>query len=437
MDVMTGDRRERWTGAAIMTIALLLAGSAALSGCATPSDGGAQGYRPMSLLVFGDHGYHMDYLDPDDTTPPRTRDQFLAAEREEWIADKRPPAEFAPSPMYRLPDTGGYVAASGMAPVAHAMKAWCAQQGCDAAVMLGDNVYPDGPTGGADGKDDATRFEKILRTPYEDLVADRPGFRIYAALGNHDWHTSREAALSEVRYLETTLPFYMDGIAYSVKPPAGHGEVEVFVVDTHILLGGTTVYEDILADDGSEVATTEVAAPDAWATPQTEAERQMVQTLERKLRQSTARWKVVVGHHPLWSSAGSKFEQARALRKLLLPTLCKYADMYLAGHEHTLEVHTDSCAQAVPGAHLPPLPEVVSGAASKQRPLNTAFTARQARKYPELKTSYAKGMVWGYAYIAFGRDSAALTMISTPADGSGANVIEHRERFRRRSSVER
>jgi hypothetical protein len=66
----------------------------------------------------------------------------------------------------------------------------------------------------------------------------------------------------------------------------------------------------------------------------------MASWLEEALRTSTARWKFVVGHHPIWSSSGSKFEQGRALREMILPAMCRYADAYLVGHDHTLEIHT-------------------------------------------------------------------------------------------------
>jgi hypothetical protein len=65
-----------------------------------------------------------------------------------------------------------------------------------------------------------------------------------------------------MRYLETTSPFYMDGIVYRVKPPAGNRDVEIFVLDTEVLLAGTTVYEDKLADDGSELPSTEPEMPE-------------------------------------------------------------------------------------------------------------------------------------------------------------------------------
>ncbi len=417
---------------------LLASGLSILAACvAQPApQASAPEPNPISLLVFGDHGYDLDYLEAEDRNPPLTLEQAVAAEREEWAEDKRPPNEFEASPLVRLPDTGGYVSASGMMPVSRAMIDLCRNERCDAAVMLGDNIYPDGPTGGADGVSDAKRFDDILLRPFKDFGSFAPDFRIYAALGNHDWRTSREAALGEVAYMERTRPFYMDGIIYRAKP-TGHPDVELFVLDTEVLLAGQTVYEAELADDGSELPGRILDERPAWTKPQTERERNMVAWLEQSLRESTARWKIVMAHHPLWSSAGSKFQEARVLRRLLLPTLCRYADMYLAGHEHTLELHSDSCAKALPGEQVLPLPEIVSGAAAKQRPLNSWFMAHQARDNPELTTFFAKGMTWGYAHLTLQGDRAEVKIYSTPDDGSGRNVLELTHAFARRSGASR
>jgi len=113
---------------------------------------------------------------------------------------------------------------------------------------------------------------------------------------------------------EETRPFYMDGIRYRIAPTGDPRDVEIFVLDTHVLLSGVTVLEDELADDGSELHTEEADPPPAWSLPQNDVERGMADWLEKSLAESPARWKVVMGHHPIWSSAGSKFQQARALR---------------------------------------------------------------------------------------------------------------------------
>jgi hypothetical protein len=159
----------------------------------------------------------------------------------------------------------------------------------------------------------------------------------------------------------------------------------------------------------------------------------MVDWLERSLAESPARWKVVIGHHPLWSSAGSKFQQARALRGLILPALCRHADLYLAGHEHTLELHTDACKDIPEARERPPLAHVVSGAAGKQRPLNTAFARHQVAANPELTSLWARGLVWGFAHVTLAADQATIRIVMTPDDGSGVARVEFEHRFERRN----
>lgn len=388
--------------------------------------------RPVTLLAFGDTGYHYDYLEAKDYQVVVTEQQFLEKERLDWSDDKRPLAELDFSPTHRLARNGSVVAASGLAPVATAMKQYCAgPASCDFAVMLGDNIYPSGATADADGRD-ADRFRDLFVTPFGGLAPDKKDFRIYAVLGNHDWRTSREGAMAQVKFLQSTPPFYMEGLVYRVRPPAAHGEVEIFAIDTEVLLSSTTVYKANLADDGSELKSERVEKPLAWAVPQTEVERNMVQWLEEALRTSTARWKIVLGHHPLWSTSGSKFEQANTLRRLILPSLCLYADAYLAGHEHTLEVHTDNCSTTDVGDYVEPLPQIISGSAAKMRPTNTAFIRHQQRNHPELRTWYAKGLSWGFAHLTFERESVTVRIVELPRDGSSAASIAYEQSFPRR-----
>jgi tartrate-resistant acid phosphatase type 5 len=240
--------------------------------------------------------------------------------------------------------------------------------------------------------------------------------------------------MAQVRFHETTPPFYMDGIRYKVAPTGDARDLEIFVLDTHVLLSGVTVLEDALADDGSELHTEEFDPPSPWSLPQTDAERGMAEWLERSLAESPARWKIVIGHHPLWSSAGSKFQQARALRGLILPALCRHADLYLAGHEHTLELHTDACKDVPEARGRPPLAHVVSGAAGKQRPLNTAFARHQVAANPELTSIWARGLVWGFAHVTLAADQATIRIVTTPDDGSGTPMLEFEHRFARRGA---
>ena len=405
-----------------------------LAGCATTSNTGQGTAKPQvttEFLAFGDHGYSLDYLDPEDLAPPKTAEQFVADAKAKWLKEKRPLADFEAGPMATV--KGSTVAASGMMPVANAMTGWCQAHRCQFGVMLGDNIYPDGATLGADGRDDAQRFRDIFIAPYGKFGWGDRDFRLYGVLGNHDWHTSRAAALAQVDFLSQTRPFHMDGVTYTAVPASARGEVEVFAIDSHMLLAGEKVLEDALADDGSEVATTALETPDASAQAVTPQEKAMIANLEARLKASKARWKIVIAHHPLWASAGGKFRQSQALRAAILPILCRDADLYFAGHEHTLEIATDDCSTAVPGARLKPLPSIVTGAAGKQRPLNTAFMGHQARNNPQYKLLFARGMVWGFTHVSLTGDTATVTMISTPNDGSGTTRVEAVERFARRS----
>jgi len=386
------------------------------------------------FLAFGDAGYHYDFLEPDDGAGITTPELFVAQERQEWADDKRPPAEFHPTPAYRRPDTGTFVAASGQAGVAAAMQRHCSGPvKCDFAVMLGDNIYPDGATRGKDGHDDAERFRKVLFEPYAPLGGLAESFRIYSVLGNHDWKTSREAALDQVRYLTDTRPFYMDGLFYRVAPTGDPREVEIFAIDTHVLLSKYSIEDDALDDDGHEIPSGKIDDTQAWALPQTEDEWRMDAWLEEALAASPARWKIVIGHHPIWSSAGSKYRQARMMRKLILPTLCRHADLYIAGHEHTLEAYTDDCKDVPEARGRPPLPEVVSGAAGKQRPLNTNFARFQLAEHPELTSLHAQGLIWGFAHVTLSADKATIQLITIPDDGSPVPTVVFEHSFARRS----
>lgn len=386
--------------------------------------------QTISFVAFGDSGYIPAYERfEEDDTPFRTPGAYLAAQAEDWLEHYPSLEGFTPTPMTFESALGSYIEASGLYPVAWAMREVCSS-GCDFAAMLGDNIYPDGATLGADGIDDARRFEDMLDRPFGELGAGVENFTIYAMMGNHDWHISRRATEAQLRYLQQHPNFTMPGYFYSAVPAGLEGQVEIFVIDTEMLLASTTVHEDNLAPDGSEVRTGEVEVWPAYVRPRG-AERNMVAWLERALRESTARWRIVMGHHALWSGGGSKFEKAHALRALLLPAICRYADAYISGDDHVLEVYTDDC-RLVEGSPEAPLPLIVSGAASKYRQLHQAFMQRQNERYPQLTNLWSRGQVWGFAHVQIEGDDMTVRMISTPADMSGRPVEEARFTFARR-----
>jgi hypothetical protein len=152
----------------------------------------------------------------------------------------------------------------------------------DMALMLGDNIYPDG-----NPSDIQAKFER----PYAELL--RRGVSFHAVLGNHDVKKGREA---QINYRN----FNMGGRAY-YSFTKGDGLVEFFGIDS------------------------------------TRFDIQQRFWLERALQASEAKWKIAFFHHPLYSSAdrhGSDFD----LRAQLEPLLVKYGvDAAFSGHDHIYE----------------------------------------------------------------------------------------------------
>jgi tartrate-resistant acid phosphatase type 5 len=408
-----------------------------LMGCAAlavhPIPASAQDSE-IGFALIGDTGYIPAYEEPEEGEAPfATLSEYLAFEAKDWLERNPDMTGFRPGPWTFDSALGGFTTASGLYPVARAASEVCEKKGCRFGVLLGDNIYPNGATLGADGISDARRFQDMFDKPYGRFGAGTPDFTIYAMLGNHDWRTSREGAMAQMRYLQSHPNFTMPGLFYSATPKGLEGEVEIFVIDTEMLLASTTVAKDKLDAEGREVASGQLEVWEDHIKPQTRAERDMVAWLEGALAKSTARWKLVFGHHALWSGGGSKFEKARSLRRLLMPALCKYADAYMAGDDHMMEAYTDDCS-SVPGALTKPLPMLVSGAGAKYRPLNPRFMAHQNAANPQMRNLWSKGAVWGFMHIGLKDDRLTAEIFTTPEDMSGRPIAETALTFDRRST---
>lgn len=57
--------------------------------------------------------------------------------------------------------------------------------------------------------------------------------------------------------------------------------------------------------------------------------------LDRELSNSRARWKIVYGHHPIYSDGN--YEDRPDLIASLLPGLADRVDAYICGHDHNLQ----------------------------------------------------------------------------------------------------
>lgn len=170
--------------------------------------------------------------------------------------------------------------------VARQMAALHLRDPVDLVILGGDNIYA-GP-GWRDG--DLNGIAATFERPYRELIA--AGVPFHAVLGNHDIRTANGDP-------QLSYPgFGMKGRWYSVR----RGPLEFFMLDTN----GNTDWTRQLG----------------W--------------LNQALMASNAPWKVVVGHHPIYS-AGHYGDDA-ALIGRLTPLLARHGvQLYINGHEHNYE----------------------------------------------------------------------------------------------------
>lgn len=218
------------------------------------------------------------------------------------------PATFSRVSFIAVGDTGAQNPNQNQ--VTQAMTRFCAKQHCDFVVMLGDNFYPSGIDSVTD-----PRWKTIFEEPFKDL-----SIPFYVTLGNHDYGddgSGKDVARAEtqVQYTAHSTKWKMPANRYHVPL----GTVDLFATDTNIAYWGD---DTAMRDD-----------------------------LKRWLAASKAPWKIAFGHHPYFSNgphrdAGNNEAVAGRgvkLKSFFEDVVCGKADVYLAGHDHSLQWLTPTC----------------------------------------------------------------------------------------------
>ena len=414
-----------------------------VSACTNNTEEAEKNTNKISFLAFGDGGYHPKYPKKKHIENPKNKEEFIAAEREDWLADHRPIEEFDYTPLYVYPNTDITTEQSGATQVGLAMTKLCDEKPCEFAIQLGDNIYPDGADAD-DDKDDQQRMNDLILAPLKPLFAKHPDLMVYSALGNHDWKSSRKGVALQIEWMQKHKNFHLGSKGYYRYKIGEQGQdIEFFVLDTNMLLSGQTFYEIPLNPDGSEMdeetakekGLLELEDFEQHESPVNGEDKVQLEWLAKALAESTAKWKIVYGHHILWSIGGTKYDEGHVLRRLIMPDLCLHADAYIAGHEHDLELLTDDCSKYLPNNTRPPLPLIISGAASKMRGKHSPFAFHQEQRYPEYELIWSKSFVWGFAHIELDNevDQLKVGFYTTPRDDSGDLVAEEDFIFKRRS----
>jgi len=219
-------------------------------------------------------------------------------------------------------------------------------------LLLGDNFYPSGVESTED-----RRWREVFEEPFAKLEVP-----FYAVLGNHDHRGDPDV---EVAYTKKSSRWKMPARWYTFRVPMKDGfEAQFFALDTQPIHHGW--------GEGKE--------QQAW--------------LESELAISTARWKIVFGHHPFLShgSHGSTAE----LQARIAPLLERYGvDLVVSGHDHDLQLIASKKGWI----------QIVSGAGCSTRNSAWGEDTQCALATP------------GYAWIGIGAKDMWIE-IATAADGA-------------------
>jgi hypothetical protein len=216
--------------------------------------------------------------------------------------------------------------ALGMAKAAHDLQA-------DFIVSTGDNFYPYGVQSTQDYHWIAS-FENIYK-------AQSLHVRWYPVLGNHDYASQPDA---QIAYSHISSRWAMPSRYYAKQfnmQDTANSLLMLFIDTDPIEKEMRGVKHDSI-----KYVAGAVARQKAW--------------IEQQLQQTTAKWKIVVGHHtPYTGGWRNGSADVSNMRRFLQPIFEKYGvQLYLCGHEHHLE-HTKPAGKT----HY-----VISGAGSEARP---------------------------------------------------------------------
>lgn len=165
-------------------------------------------------------------------------------------------------------------------------------------LSTGDNIYPDG-VDSADDRQWTTKFTSVYDLPHL-------GLPWWAVLGNHDYRKDPDAQIAyHDRNPQWNMPARWYRQDFSVD---GETKLALFALDTQAMLTRAANVADQLA----------------W--------------FERELAAaSAARWKVVVGHHPL-RSYGHYGDQEWLSRRIKPMMVEAGVQLYCCGHDHDIQL---------------------------------------------------------------------------------------------------
>ncbi|MCF3948569.1 metallophosphoesterase [Acidiphilium iwatense] len=191
--------------------------------------------------------------------------------------------------------------------VGRAMAAAAAESDPRFIVSAGDNFYESGVTSIHD-----PQWRSSFEDVYSEAALQRPW---HVILGNHDYRGDVEA---QIDYSKLSHRWHLPARYYTrTKTLPDRSDAEIFYLDTSPFirkyLGTSTRIEG--------------------QNPHAQRE-----WLDTALGRSTARWKIVIGHHPIYTTLGGAGHDQPDLIAAIEPLLRRHrVKLYINGHDHTMQ----------------------------------------------------------------------------------------------------
>jgi len=178
-------------------------------------------------------------------------------------------------------------------------------------ISVGDNFYEDGVASVQD-----VQWNESFEDVYTASSLQVPW---YAILGNHDYHWNCDA---QIAYSKKSLRWRMPARYYQQSHSLDKNiTADFFYIDTTPMV---KIYYNPFFEESTrdQVITQKVPEQLAW--------------LKTALEASNAQWKIVIGHHPIYS--GGEHGDTSELIEHILPLLKEFGvQAYFNGHDHDMQ----------------------------------------------------------------------------------------------------
>lgn len=203
---------------------------------------------------------------------------------------------------------------------ADAMSRYADEYPVKFVATTGDNFYETGIK---------TVDDPLVKTTFEDIYnAKSLMVPWYATLGNHDYGDNAQA---QIDLTKVNARWKMPSRYYSTDEELSDGtKIQFLYIDTNPFIlkylkfneKETELYQSSVDELNAQ----------GWEA--------QLKWIESSLKNCDADWKIVIGHHPVYS--GGKHKGAKELQQHLKPLFEKYGvNMYICGHDHDIQYLKD------------------------------------------------------------------------------------------------